>query len=127
MSISYFNGTDASPHGILLVLLLLTVSFHRIDVIFLHYGDDVVAVGLLVLDEEGSAATADESTNLTSTGIDVTRQVAFIAGGPEGNLRLVLILHFFVSLVSDVVHEDVIEVSLAVVATNDQDLGLTLE
>ena len=127
VSISYFNSTDAIPHGILVVLLLLAISFHRINVIFLHYGDDVVGVGLLVLDEEGPAATADESTNLTSTGIDVTRQVAFIAGRPEDDLCLVLILHFFVSLVYDVVHENVIEVSLAVVTTNDQDLGLVLE
>ena len=73
------------------------------------------------MDEEGPAAAINESTDLTVAVIYVTRLMALIARRSENDLGFILIFNFFICLVRGTIQENVVEVGLAVVATNDQD------
>ena len=125
MSIGYLNSSDTV--SILLILLLLIVLFHRYKVIFFHKCYDVALVRFLVLDEEGPATATHESINLTVAVINVTSLVAFISWCLEHYLGFILIFQSLESLVRDFIDVNIIEVSLAVVASNDQDLIVASE
>ena len=120
MSICYLNSSDTG--SVLLILLLLIALFHRIEVIFFHQCHDIVFVRFFVLDEEGPATATHKSGNLTVAVIYVTSLVAFISWSLEHYLGFILIFQSLVSLVHDTVDVNIIEVSLAIVATDDQDL-----
>ena len=127
MSIGYLYSSDTVSILTVLLLLILIVRFHRFDVIFFHYDCDRAFVRFLVLDEEGPTSSTHESTDLTVAGIRMTGQVAFISWRLDHYLGFILFFNSFICLVRDFIDVSIIEVSLAVVASNDQDLIVASE